>query len=270
MFIKSILCAYSGDAARGSGLRHAVKLARNHNAQLTGVLRHGTSAVSGRYALEVPENLLERLREIDAAHIEEVAKRFHQITSEAGLRDTEFVEIDPEKDGSLSAFARAFDLVVTGVPQDAAVESHLSCHPDVLALKSGRPVLVVPHGYEAEGLADRAVVAWDGKRSAARALGDAMDVLAEKSHVTLLTVGPGTFGTERIAQNMARHGISVDTRTVPRDGSIAQTLLAEAQRDGAKLMVMGAYEHSKFAHDIFGGVTTDVIAHAPFPIFLAH
>lgn len=43
MQIKSILCAYSGDAAQGSGLRHAITLARHHGAHLTGVLRHGQS-----------------------------------------------------------------------------------------------------------------------------------------------------------------------------------------------------------------------------------
>ena len=270
MSVKSILCAYSGDAARGSGLRHAVKLALHHDAHLTGVLRHGTSKLESRFSMQLPEELISHLRDMDATHISEVAERFRNAAEAAGLADAEFVELDPDRDGSLSAFARAFDLIVTGVPTDTANEAHLAAHPDILALRTGRPVLVVPHGYDADGLADRAVVAWDGKRSAARALGDAMDILAEKSHVTLLSVGSTPPGTERILANMVRHGIHVDARSVPRRGSIAQTLLTEAGNDGAKLMVMGAFEHSKFAHDLFGGVTTDVIAQAPFPVFLAH
>lgn len=33
---------------------------------------------------------------------------------------------------------------------------------------------------------------------------------------------------------------------------------------------MGAYEHSKFLQDWFGGPTTDVISDAPVPVLLAH
>lgn len=271
MSFKSILCAYSGDEARGAGLRHAVKLALHHNAHLTGVLRHGTSMLEGRFGAHMPRALLDQLRETDARLIQEIADRFAAAAEAGGLAGrADFVEVDVARDGPLSAFANAFDLVVTGVHTEAANEAHLAAHPDVLALKSGRPVLVVPDGYEAGGLADRALVAWDGKRSAARALGDAMDILSEKSHVTLLSVGTTPRGTERMVANMERHGISVEARSEDRQGSVADTILSEAQAVGAKLIVMGAFEHSKFAHDLFGGVTTDVIAKTSVPVFMAH
>lgn len=270
MAITSILCTYSGDAARGSGLRHAIRLARHHGAHLTGVLRHGPSKLESRFALHLPRDVLAQLRSIDDEHIAAVGQRFREAAETAQLTDAAFVEIDPAVDGPISAYAHAFDLVVTGVPSDDEGHDHLSAHPDALALRSGRPVLVVPNGYEAEGLATRAIVAWDGRRAAARALGDAMAVLAEKSHVTLLSVGQTPRGTDRMVKNMTRHGITADSRTIPRDGSIAQTLLSAADADGAKLMVMGAFEHSKFAHDMFGGVTTDVIAKSKIPVFLAH
>lgn len=270
MSIKSILCAYSGDFARGSGLRHAVRLAKHHDAHLTGVLRHGQSMLEGRYAAHMPNTLLDQLRAADEAHIAEIEERFRKAADDSGLANAEFREIDPSRDGPLSAFAHAFDLIVTGVHSEAANEAHLAAHPDMLALKSGRPVLVVPNGYEAETLSDRALVAWDGKRSSVRALGDAMDILAEKSHVTLLSVGSTPHGTDRMLANMQRHGVTVDSRTVDRQGSIAKTILAEAASDASKLIVMGAFEHSKFAHDLFGGVTTDVIASTTVPVFMAH
>lgn len=271
MQIKSILCAFSGEDARGAGLRHAVALAHHHGAHLTGVLRHGRSMLEDRYAAHVPQGLLGQLRAADAAHIKEIASRFEAAAEAGGLSGaSEFVELDPVRDGPLSAFAHTFDLIVTSVHSDAANEAHLAAHPDMLALKSGRPLLVVPDGYEASGLADRALVAWDGKRSAARALGDAMRILAEKSHVTLLSVGGTPHGTDRMLVNMKRHGITADARTIARHGSIAATILSEAQADWAKLIVMGAFEHSKFAHDLFGGVTTDVMAKTTVPVFMAH
>jgi nucleotide-binding universal stress UspA family protein len=33
---------------------------------------------------------------------------------------------------------------------------------------------------------------------------------------------------------------------------------------------MGAFEHSKFSHDVFGGVTTDVIGENDVPVLLSH
>lgn len=271
MTVKSILCAYSGDLTKGSGLRHAIRLATHHGAHLTGVLRHGSSYLADRYAPRLPDTILTHIKESDAKLIEDVTQRFANATAEAGMAErAEFVELDPTHDGPLSEFAHAFDLVVTGVHSEAANEAHLSAHPDILALKSGRPVLVVPDGYEAEELADRALVAWDGRRSATRAIGDAMSILAEKSHVTLLSVGSTPRGTDRMVANMQRHGIKVDARTVERSGSIAAMILSNAQSDDAKLIVTGAFEHSKFAHDLFGGVTTDIIANANVPVFMAH
>ncbi|MEM9231634.1 MAG: universal stress protein [Pseudomonadota bacterium] len=271
MTVKSILCAYSSYEAKGSGLQHAIRLALHHKAHLTGVLRHGTSFLADRYVAQMPEALLSHIRETDAKIIAEIRQRFESTTAAAGLvEQSEFVELKPAQDGPLSEFAHGFDLIVTGVHSEAATEAHLSANPDVLALKSGRPVLVVPDQYDADGLADRALVAWDGRRSAARAIGDAMSVLAEKSHVTLLSVGSTPRGTDRMVSNMQRHDIKVDARTVDRSGSIADTILLSAQSDGAKLLVTGAFEHSKFAHDLFGGVTTDIIANAAVPVFMAH
>ena len=271
MQCKSILCAYSGDLAQGGGLRHAVALARHHGAYLTGVVSHGTSVLESRYSSQIPDSFKDELRAADEARIASVAERFATAVEQAGMSDrAEFIEIDPVSDGPLSAFAHAFDLIVTGVHSEAANEAHLSAHPDVIALKSGRPVLVVPDGCQVDVLADRAIAAWDGKRASARALGDAMSVFAEWAHVTLLSVGASPRGTDRMVQNIDRRGVKAAARSVARTGSVAETILAEARRDGAKLIVMGAFEHSKFSHDLFGGVTTEVIARAKVPILMAH
>lgn len=271
MTIRSILCAYSGDAAKGSGLRHAIRLAVHHEARLTGVLRHGVPLVQERFAPRIPAALLSELQAADEKHIEEIAARFRSMVEAENLADrSEFLEINPQRDGPLSEFAHAYDLIVTGVHSDAANESHLSANPDVLALKSGRPVLVVPDGYDAGALADRALVAWDGKRSATRAIGDAMSILAEKSHVTLLSVGNTPRGTDRMVANMRLHGVTVDARNVDARGGIAASILREASSDDARLIVIGAFEHSKFAHDLFGGVSTDVISRARVPVLMAH
>lgn len=272
MSIKSILSAYSGDAAKGSGLRYALHLAKHHDAWLTGVLRHSQSDLEKTLRGTVPKSFLKAFFETEKGRYEEIATRFRTITSEAGFADkSDFVDLSLDKGMSLSSFARSFDLVVTGVHSHSENEAHLSANPDLIALRSGRPVLVVPDGYVAEGLAEHALVAWDGKRASARALGDAMSSLEEKAKVTLLTVGSEQApGTDYLLRNLERHGIEASLVLKPRRGSIAETILSAAEELSAKSVVMGAFEHSKFSHDLFGGVTTDVIRQASVPVFLSH
>ena len=124
--------------------------------------------IERRFAAQIPQDLIDQLRVADNALIASVAERFARVTEEAGLAGrAEFVDLDPETDGPISEYARNFDLVVTCVHSDDLREAHMSANPDLIALRSGRPVVVVPNDYEAEGLADRALVAWDGKRSSA-------------------------------------------------------------------------------------------------------
>lgn len=138
-------------------------------------------------------------------------------------------------------------------------------------MRSGRPVLVVPNDYTAAGLAERALVAWDGNRASARAIADAMDILAEKAQVVPLSVGKDLQeSTDRMRQNLERHGVTVTVEQRPKSGSVADTILAAASEHDAKLVVVGAYEHSKFSHDLWGGVTTEIQAKSKVPVFMSH
>ena len=60
---------------------------------------------------------------------------------------------------------------------------------------SGRPVLVVPY-IQSTGLKlDRVMVCWDGSRSAARAVGDAMPLLRRAGAVEVVTIELGSGAT---------------------------------------------------------------------------
>lgn len=215
--------------------------------------------------------MLEQLVDQERDCVESIAARFTRLVSDVGRGDeAESVDLDPDVDGPLSEFSRAFDLVATGNHSNAKHEDHLSAHPDLIALRSGRPVLVVPDGYEAEVLADQAVVAWDGNRAATRALVAAMPVLEGKAKVTLLMVGEKPRNTDCLVTAIARHGLVVEARQATKQGSFANTLLHESKALDAKLIVMGAFEHSKFSHDIVGGVKTDNLRMTQVPVLMAH
>lgn len=272
MTTKNILCAYNGANTAISSLRYAIQIAKHHDGWLTGIVRYGRPVLERRFGGQFPREVIETMHKNDADRIASVVESFEQETETANMADrTEFLKISGEEDIALGELSRTFDLIVTGVPdQDISVE-HLTAHPDMIALQSGRPVLVVPDDYFKDGLADHALVAWDGKRSAARAIGDAMSILEEKAKVSVVCVGKtAPENTDWLMKNLAHHGINADLIVRAKHQSVGQTVLDASREIGAQLIVMGAYEHSKFSHDLFGGATTDVIAESHIPVFMSH
>ncbi|MGB0747503.1 MAG: universal stress protein [Magnetospiraceae bacterium] len=274
MAIKNVLLAFSGEASFESSLNHSIKLAKHHDAWITAIMRNARPYTESLGAI-LTDELRARLRNIEDEDVQSVRKVFETAMRVAGLEDRgEF--IPPDKMGQLlpSEMARHYDLVVTGFQSELRGEEHHVVSPDLIALRSGRPVLVVPKGYISSGLADHVLVAWDGKRSAARALGDAMEVTESKRRATVLTIGgaPVEMPVDGgILRHLQRHGVeAVHLHRRRKDASIASVIQKTAEEVGAKLIVMGAYEHSKFAEDLFGGVTHEVLHSARVPVFMSH
>lgn len=276
MAIKSILCPYSGEQNSAAALRYALKAARHHDAWVTGALSHGPGYIERQFAPMVGEQILGMLREQSEDLYKAIQARFEKEAAEAGWSGkTEFAEFDDQEYQALSAFARCFDLVIIGEHSADINESHLSPHPDMLALQSGRPVLMIPDEYEGKELSNHVLIAWDGKRAAARAVGEAMVMLEQKGKVTLLTVGEEAAsnidGIGGIRTLLRRHGIDTDHLHHGRmSGGIGRHILQAVDEVSAEMVVMGAYEHSKFSHELFGGPTTHVLKNSKVPVLLVH
>lgn len=275
MAIKSILAAYSGDAQGSSGLRFAALMARKYDAHLTGVVWHGPSYLENRYRAHLNRDVIEVLRSRDAELISEIRANFKALVKDELLAEkSSFLELDGHTDFNLAHCARSYDIVVMGSRAAAIGREHFVARPDVVALRSGRPLILVPQDYAVTELSGHAVVAWDGKRAAARALGDAMHILETKTRVTVLTVGKSdkrSCSGDDALELLRRHGIPSQALVRPTSRSgIARTILDVCAEVGAGLLVMGAYEHSKFREDVLGGVTHDIFEHATLPILMSH
>ncbi len=272
MTVKNILVAYSGWSSAQSPLKHALKIADHHEAWVTGIVGHGTSQLLRSFGGQAPREVVDMLKENEVKEIAHAKKAFADLAEQFGRSHaSEILDVFDEGGATVASFARTFDLIVTAPHSTDRGEMHMSASPDLIALQSGRPVLIVPKDYDAPGLSTHVVVAWDGKRASARAIGDAMSVLEEKGKVTVLTIGKEIpLGTERLIQNLRRHEIKAEHLQHAKSGSIGKTILTATREIGADMIVMGAYEHSKFAHDVFGGVTTDVMQGASVPVFMSH
>ena len=277
MAIKNILVAYNGTESSDSALEAALYMREKYDAHLTGLLAYGVPsanpAISASWMPKNIEALVEKAQKEAAIRIrEKFVKRTEHVDAQERIHWIAAIE---QSDATVAKYARMFDLTVLGRYEAVQDEARTVLQPDTIAMVSGRPVLLVPRAFDISLLSDHAAVAWDGKRASARALGDAMHILGTKSLVTILTVTDGTADTRLpgmdIETTLKRHGLNTNMVTLEIKGhSVGKTILAYLEESQATLLVMGAYEHSKFRQTVVGGVTDRVLKEAKMPILISH
>jgi nucleotide-binding universal stress UspA family protein len=173
--------------------------------------------------------------------------------------------------------ARSADLIIAGQADPDWEQSSLMDFPERLALESGRPTLVIPYVGRYREIGRNVVIAWKAGRESARAVFDALPILANAENVDILEVkerrdGGGSLAPDTtIAASLARHGIKATVRTsVAGDIGIGDELLSRIADAGADLLVMGAYGHSRMREIIFGGATRHIFRHMTVPTLFSH
>jgi nucleotide-binding universal stress UspA family protein len=172
----------------------------------------------------------------------------------------------------LTSKSRLRDLTIVPVSEVDGVEQW---YAEVVVFGAGRPVLVLPNSGPAP-LLESVIIAWDASRAAARALADAMPILARAKRVSVVTVVnekpiDGTTTEIELTRHLAKHGVDANYFEIDAKGStIGDVLRATVAEHGGDLLVMGAYGHSRIRDFILGGATKSMFADTPVPLFLSH
>jgi nucleotide-binding universal stress UspA family protein len=119
------------------------------------------------------------------------------------------------------------------------------------------------------------IVGWDGGIAAARAVGDAIDLLTGATRVDVVTVTSRRADESElpgfdITQHLARHGIKAEVKRLPAEAEPAATMLAYAKEADADLLVMGGYGHSRLREFVLGGTTRAMLANLALPVLMSH
>jgi nucleotide-binding universal stress UspA family protein len=170
------------------------------------------------------------------------------------------------------AEARYFDLSVLPWSGQTVAAGEMA---QAIVFGSGRPTLLVPPTARSARL-DHIAIAWDASRFAARALGDALPLLAEGGRVSVLTVqdekplgGPDPAGA--LAASLERRGFRAAPLAINIGGrTIAEALQDTAVAEGAQILAMGGFGHSRFRDFILGGATKGVLADLRLPALISH
>jgi nucleotide-binding universal stress UspA family protein len=276
--IKDIVVNLPVDASRDVAIQFSVSVAAELAAHLTGIaFRYEPLMPVMVDMYGVPPGIIESQR----IENEKTAKAAVAKFNEAARRAAIFAEahiLEAAVAGAPDAFAslaRRFDLAVIGQPEPdkPALERRIV---ESALFDSGRPLLIVPYIQTADLKLDRVMVGWDGSRSAARAIADAMPFLvrAKATEVVVVTGEPAKseeIAGADIAQHLARHGAKVEIkRIVSTDIDVASTILSHAADTSADFLVMGGYGHSRLREFILGGVTRSILSSMTLPTLLSH
>jgi nucleotide-binding universal stress UspA family protein len=122
-------------------------------------------------------------------------------------------------------------------------------------------------------LSGPAVVAWDGSGGASRAARRAVPLLRQASRVVIIGAPAEQTPCElsQLQDYFALRGLQAEMRPLDRPGAEAAAhILDIAHREGAGLVVAGAFGHSRLREFIFGGATRAFLQADRPSLFLAH
>lgn len=269
MTFKDILVHIDNRPTCATRVAVAIRMARQHRARLAGL-----------YVIPHPYFASHH---VDPQGLAEAARlRFEAAVADAQL-ESEWICVDSQTSGlelshiiNLQSHYR--DLLVIGqtnlsVP-DRTIPPDL---PERAVLGTGRPVLVVPYAGEFQALGRRVMLAWRGGPESARALHDALPLLAQAESVRVITIqGPGGDESYKshnadICHHLVHYGINASgEKRVCGDLSIGDMLLNRCADEGIDLLVMGAFAQSRRGHQTLGDVGRYLLEFMTVPVLMSH
>lgn len=279
MTYQTILVHLTDERRLSRVLGPAITLARRSGAHLAGLTVLPPVIVEPAFVPGGVVTIIDSHRKAYEKERARMRERFEAAVRDAGIR-AEWQPIDCDETNVWQEVAKrggSADLIIASEPDPSWTYSHMMEAPAEVILHSGRPVLLIPLAGHHADLGRRVIVAWNGKREAARAAHDALPLLRDADKVTVLWINPeddmaaGDVPGADLCTTLARHGVKCDAASVDEPGrDTGEILLSRARETGADLIVMGCYGHSRLKEFILGGATRRVLKDMTVPVLMSH
>ena len=274
--IKDVLVNLSVAAPRDVAGEYAISIANSMDLHLTAVAFAYEPVITGSVFDGFAPSVIEAYRAETQRAAEMAKQQFDDAARRSGASSESRIVAAGVAAAAvvLGRMARGYDLSIVAQPRPESELAEDEIIQEAL-FNSGRPVLVVPYIHHSGFKLDRVMVCWDGSRTAARAIGDAMPLLQKAKKIDVVTVESKERRNELagagIAQHLARHKLTVELKPiVAPDTDVTDTLLSYAADSSADLIVMGGYGHSRLREFVLGGVTRNILASMTVPTLMSH
>jgi len=279
MKYKNILIHLDNSSGCRNRLEVAFALARDFDAELTGLFVVPTYIVPSYVEAQISVDLMTDITEKALARAEETVAQYRQLAEDAHVKlQTEVVEgqIIP----ILREHSKYADLLILGQDHPEDPDNTSYGLADALLFEGACACMVVPHSGKVEIPGNRVLLTWNASRESAHALREGMPLLKRADTVVVLSSEPddgdnelanGHPHAQALLQLLESHGIEAVSSGISNpDISATDAIIAQAVEMNADLIVMGAYGHARLREIILGGVTRDLLKHPPVCLLLAH
>jgi nucleotide-binding universal stress UspA family protein len=279
--MKTILVPTQNTPAMKSALETAVLLAQRTGAYIEGIpLWFGApefvvAELASGFSMEVYRARREE-ETVEARKLFEAFMQQHNVSHTKTTADRPwygwFDAVAPGE-SLVGSHGRTFDVIVMGRP-DAETAGAYNRAIESALFESGRPVLLAPP-LAPRQIATNIMIHWNGSTEQARANAFAMPLLRLAGRVTVLTVLGGQDvpgpSADQVRKQLRYNGIAAEPVSAELGGrSTGEAVLAAAEREGADLLIKGAFTRHRLRQMIFGGATSHILEHADLPVLMAH
>jgi nucleotide-binding universal stress UspA family protein len=275
--LKDIIVNLTPNRPQDPAADYAISLASMFGSHLTGLAFALEPAIPASAMGGIAGDVIDAAIAESEQHAKDAIARFDVTARKQGLlsETQRITALLADAASRFGQIARHFDMsIVMQADPDNNTDSDLFVEAALFG--SGRPVVVVPYIQKEPVKLDHVICCWDGSRTAARAIGDALPLLAKAKSAELLIVtrrGEGRHeevGAE-MAAHLARHDLDVTLeRITAEDIDVGNAILSYAADRTADFLVMGGYGHSRWREFLLGGATRQILSSMTVPTLMSH
>ena len=279
MQFKNILIHLDHSSGCQNRLEAAFDLARNFDAKITGLFVVADYIIPSYVEAQISVDVMTDVTEKALARARGTLEEYQKLAREAGV-SMEARVMEGQLIPILREHSKYSDLLLLGQDHPEDHDNASYGLADSLLFEGGCACLVVPHSGKLKPLGKRVLLTWNASRESARALREAMPLLAGAETVVMLSSEPDDGDTsialghphaDALARLLESHGIeAISSGFSDPDRSTSDAIIGQAAEMNADTIVMGAYGHTRLREIILGGVTRDLLKQAPVPLLLAH
>ena len=277
MALKNLMVVVDTSKPAAARIDAAAMLAARHDAHLTGLFVSAPPALPSYVAGELGDSVIALQQRMAQEIADEAAGLFRQRVELAGIGSrAEWRALRGDPTEVAGIVGRYADLVILGQIDPDRNRDVPPVHPEDVLFDCGRPVLMVPYAGRFPTIGEQVLVGWNASREAARALNDALPMLAGAEEVTVLALSPSRVavqsdaaGSSAIVRHLKAHGIEAAADRLvfkAREIDPAERLLSHLADYGADLLVMGAWPRAGERNSL----TTGVLARTTVPMLLSY